>query len=98
MYFKNQVIDGLKERVQEIHSDDAYFITAKLRLTDDEFKQYNIKLEELMQKSLKLSQSRDETTTNTNEYTIVDMGAKGRFHPELKLSRNANTNDYGVNN
>lgn len=88
VYFKNQVIDGLKERVQIINSDDVYFITAKLRLTDDEFKQYNLKLEELMQKSLKLTLSRDETTIKTSEYTIVDMGAKGRFHPEPKQPKN----------
>ncbi|WP_375748228.1 helix-turn-helix domain-containing protein [Vibrio sp. HN007] len=88
MFFKNQIIDGLKERVQEIHSDDAYFISAKLRLTEDEFREYNLKLEELMQESLKLTQTRDENTINTCEYTIVDMGAKGSFHPERKQPMN----------
>ncbi|MGF1740302.1 helix-turn-helix transcriptional regulator [Vibrio profundum] len=83
MYFKNQIIDSLKEQVQNITSDDAYFITAKFRLTEEEFKQYNTKLEELMLEHLKITLDRDQTTINTSEYTIVDMGAKGAFHPEL---------------
>ncbi|WED25245.1 helix-turn-helix domain-containing protein [Vibrio sp. DW001] len=86
MFFKNQIIDGLKQKIQWIDADknEAYFITAKFRLTEDEFVQYNLRLEDLMQEVLKFSQSRDSTTINTSEYTIVDMGAKGRFHPEHK--------------
>ncbi|GAD65455.1 MULTISPECIES: helix-turn-helix domain-containing protein [unclassified Vibrio] len=85
-YFKNQVLEGLKERVQCIKQDNksAYFITSKLRLTEEEFQQYNLGLEAMMMDALQLSQSRDVNTPGTDEYTIADLGAKGRFHPELK--------------
>ncbi|MCB5358246.1 helix-turn-helix transcriptional regulator [Vibrio lentus] len=84
--FKNQVIDALKQAVQYINADNkqAYFITTKFRLTEEEFKDYNLKLEKLMLKTVKLSQSRSRMTEGLNDYAIVDMGAKGIFHPTLK--------------
>lgn len=88
--FKNQVIDALKQAVQYIDANDkqAYFITTKLRLTEDEFKEYNTKLEELMFKTLKISQSHSRVSEGVNDYAIVDMGAKGIFHPKLKAPVN----------
>ncbi|WP_242504867.1 hypothetical protein [Aliivibrio finisterrensis] len=90
IYYKNHVIDGLKKRVEYVNplKKNAYFITSKLRLTEEEFHQYNLKLEELMMDALKLSQTRNASTGNTFEYTIVDMGAKGTYHPELKKPEN----------
>jgi transcriptional regulator with XRE-family HTH domain len=87
---KNKIIENLQKQVQEIEPNkkDAYLITSKLRLTEDEFRQYNLKLEEMMLDALNLSQTRDASSINTNEYTIVDMGAKGRHHPELKVPVN----------
>ncbi|MGI9889773.1 helix-turn-helix domain-containing protein [Vibrio chagasii] len=88
--FKNQIIDALKQAVQYIDANDkqAYFITTKLRLTEDEFKEYNTRLEELMFKTLKISQSHSRMTEGVNDYAIVDMGAKGIFHPKLKVPVN----------
>lgn len=88
--FKNQVIDALKQAVQYIDASNkqAYFITTKLRLTEDEFKEYNARLEELMFKTLKVSQSHSRMTEGVNDYAIVDMGAKGIFHPTLKAPVN----------
>nr|WP_275660758.1 XRE family transcriptional regulator [Vibrio mediterranei] len=86
-FFKNQVIDALKAEVQEIDPDDnnVYLISAKLTLTEEEFHQYNLELEELMINAHKLSQSRYGSAERYNEYTILDMGAKGTFQPKLKL-------------
>lgn len=88
--FKNQVIDALKQAVQyiDVSNKQAYFITTKLRLTEDEFKEYNARLEELMFKTLKVSQSHSRMTEGVNDYAIVDMGAKGIFHPKLKAPVN----------
>ena len=88
--FKNQVIDALKQSVQYIdaRNKQAYFITARLRLTEDEFKEYNAKLEELMLKTQKISQSHNRMTEGVNDYALVDMGAKGIFHPTLKAPVN----------
>lgn len=90
IYYKNHVIDGLKRRVEYVNplKKDAYFITSKLRLTEEEFFEYNLKLEELMMNALKLSQTRNSSVGDTFEYTIVDMGAKGAYHPELKRPEN----------
>ncbi|EDL55322.1 hypothetical protein VSAK1_22319, partial [Vibrio mediterranei AK1] len=65
--------------------NNVYLISAKLTLTEEEFHQYNLELEELMINAHKLSQSRYDCTERYNEYTIVDMGAKGEFQPKLKL-------------
>ncbi|MEC7307372.1 helix-turn-helix domain-containing protein [Vibrio sp. BS-M-Sm-2] len=88
--FKNQVIDALKQAVQyiDVSNKQAYFITTKLRLTEGEFKEYNTKLEELMFETLKISQSHSRMTEGVNDYAVVDMGAKGIFHPKLKVPVN----------
>ncbi|MGF1871092.1 helix-turn-helix domain-containing protein [Photobacterium indicum] len=88
--FKNEVIENLQKQVQKIDSNNknTYLIISQLRLTEDEFRQYNLKLEEVMLDALKLSQTRGASSINTNEYTIVDMGARGIHHPELKMPVN----------
>ncbi|WP_281221921.1 helix-turn-helix domain-containing protein [Photobacterium sanguinicancri] len=93
MHFKNQIINNLQAQIQTIvpSSKTAYFITSRLRLTEDEFRQYNVKLEEMMFEALKLSQTRDASTANTNEYTIIDIGAQGNYQPEHKKPMNLTT-------
>ncbi|MGR5126643.1 helix-turn-helix domain-containing protein [Photobacterium swingsii] len=93
MHFKNQIIDNLQARIQTIvpSSKTAYFITSKLRLTEEEFRQYNLKLEEMMFEALKLSQTRDAATAHTNDYTIIDIGAQGSYQPEPKKPMNLTT-------
>ncbi|MCW8345466.1 helix-turn-helix domain-containing protein [Vibrio sp. ZSDZ65] len=90
LLFKNCVIESVQKHVQVISPNDknAYFITCKLRLTQQEFSDYNLKLEQLMFEALRLSQTRNSATPNTQEYTIIDMAAKGVHHPKLALPKN----------
>lgn len=83
--FKNQVIEGLQARIQQLAPQDrqAYLITAQLRLTEAEFMEYRSTLETLMFDTLKLSLRRDTTAPDLADYTILDMGALGSYQPIL---------------
>ncbi|WCE31486.1 helix-turn-helix domain-containing protein [Vibrio sp. SCSIO 43137] len=89
-YFKNQTIDGLKHELQEIAENDKskFFLTSRLRLTEEEFSRYNKQIEEALQSATLLSQSRSYDDGETYEYTIVGMGARWFYEPTLKTPTN----------
>lgn len=89
-YYKNQTIDGLKLELQQIAETDKskFFLTSRLRLTEEEFARYNKQIEEMLQSATLLSQSRANDDSETNEYTIVGMGARWIYEPSLKRPTN----------
>jgi len=89
-YYKNQTIDGLKHELKEIADKDKskFFLTSRLRLTEEEFFRCKKQIEEVLQSATLLSQSRANDDSEINEYTIVSMGAGWIYEPVLKRPTN----------
>lgn len=85
-YYKNKVIDGLKERVQllDVNDKSTYLSVARLQITDDEFHELEKKIEVLLSEARSLSYNREMHCVNSKEHTVVVMGAKGCFYPTMK--------------
>ncbi|TFH92183.1 helix-turn-helix domain-containing protein [Vibrio ouci] len=90
-FFTARVLSGLQQRVIDIPIDDdqAFLISLKAELTQQEFQEINKKLEEWMFNLLRESQElRSREGFKVKPYTFGFMGAQGAFHDALpKIER-----------
>ena len=85
-FFTHQVLTRLQERVINIPADDddAFLITLKAELTQDEFHEVVKKLDDWLFNLLRESQDkRARKGLKVTPYTFGFMAAKGAFHDEL---------------
>lgn len=85
-YFSAKVLSGLQKRVNNIPVDDdqAFLISLKAELTQQEFQEINKKLEDWMFNLLRESQDlRAREGLKVAPYTFGFMAAAGAFHAEL---------------
>ncbi|MCL9779953.1 helix-turn-helix transcriptional regulator [Vibrio sp. S4M6] len=84
--YKNQVLTRLKDRVVNLQENDtkACMMTLKIELTEREFTELAIQLDEWMFN--KLSDSKrlpEQARQKTRPYTLAFMAAQGSFYDEL---------------
>lgn len=85
-FFTARVLEGLQQRVVNIAVDDdqAFLVSLKAELTQQEFSEINAKLEEWMFNLLRESQDlRAREGLKVMPYTFGFMGAQGAFHDKL---------------